>query len=64
MRIINNIHNLGVASTRNVILDNATGEFIFFADPDDWIDAEKKLKTGCCRSYKCIHLSSPIMEYL
>lgn len=29
--------NKGVASTRNILLDQASGEFILFVDADDWI---------------------------
>lgn len=32
--------NGGVASARNTALDAATGEYLFFLDPDDWIEAE------------------------
>lgn len=30
--------NVGVASARNVGLDNAVGQYISFVDSDDWID--------------------------
>lgn len=32
--------NGGVASARNAALDAATGEYIFFLDPDDWIEPD------------------------
>lgn len=32
--------NEGVAATRNVGLDNATGDYILFVDSDDWIELE------------------------
>ena len=32
--------NGGVASARNTALDLATGDYLFFLDPDDWIEAE------------------------
>lgn len=32
--------NGGVSSARNVGLDNAVGDLIFFCDSDDWIDAD------------------------
>ena len=36
----NNTENHGPGSTRNIGLDNATGEFIYFMDADDWIEKE------------------------
>lgn len=41
----NNTDNHGPGSTRNIGLDNATGEFIYFLDADDWID--KTLLEAC-----------------
>ena len=32
--------NRGVAAVRNALLDAATGEFVYFLDSDDWIDAD------------------------
>lgn len=32
--------NGGVASARNAALEAATGEYLFFLDPDDWIEAD------------------------
>ena len=34
----NNTENHGPGPTRNIGLDNATGDFIYFMDADDWID--------------------------
>lgn len=34
----NNTENHGPGPTRNIGLDNAKGEFIYFMDADDWID--------------------------
>lgn len=34
----NSTDNHGPGPTRNIGLDNATGEFIYFMDADDWID--------------------------
>lgn len=34
----NNTENHGPGPTRNMGLDNATGDFIYFMDADDWID--------------------------
>lgn len=41
----NDTENHGPGPTRNVGLDNATGEFIYFMDADDWID--KTLLENC-----------------
>lgn len=41
----NNTENHGPGPTRNIGLDNATGEFIYFMDADDWID--KNLLKDC-----------------
>lgn len=35
--IIDNKTNLGVAETRNILLDKATGDYIYFVDSDDFI---------------------------
>lgn len=39
IKIINNELNLGAALTRNVLLDNARGEYILFLDSDDYVDS-------------------------
>lgn len=31
-------HNRGVSAARNTALDNATGKYIVFIDPDDWVE--------------------------
>lgn len=41
----NNTENHGPGPTRNIGLDNVTGEFIYFMDADDWID---KNLLECC----------------
>ncbi len=38
VRIINHEVNKGVGEARNTLLDAATGEFLLFVDPDDYID--------------------------
>lgn len=40
IRIIQNKTNLGLGMTRNVLLDNANGEYVIFVDPDDAIEIE------------------------
>ena len=38
IKIIENKGNKGVAYTRNVLISNATGDFIYFVDSDDFIE--------------------------
>lgn len=38
VRIISREHNMGVAASRNEIIDKAQGEFVYFLDSDDVID--------------------------
>lgn len=38
VRIISHEHNMGVAGSRNEIIDKAQGEFVYFLDSDDVID--------------------------
>lgn len=40
IRIISHEHNLGVAASRNEIIDEAKGEFLYFLDSDDIIDVK------------------------
>ena len=37
-RIIRNNHNLGAAASKNIAIENATGDFVCFVDSDDWMD--------------------------
>lgn len=36
--------NEGVAIARNIGIDNASGEYLFFLDPDDWLNDNKVLE--------------------
>lgn len=38
VRLINNHHNEGIAKVRNILINNATGKYIYFVDSDDYID--------------------------
>lgn len=40
IKIIYNETNLGEGRSRNVGIENAKGEYIAFADPDDWVDLD------------------------
>ncbi len=35
--VVTNRHNLGLGGARNVGLDNATGDYVWFVDSDDWL---------------------------
>ena len=51
IKIIHHEHNKGIASTRNDLLSNATGDYIFFVDSDDYIttNAVESLVNIACR---------------
>lgn len=40
LRVLVNVENKGVALTRNVGMAVMQGEYVYFLDPDDWIDAD------------------------
>ena len=40
VKIIRHDYNKGVAAARNTGLNNATGEFVGWVDPDDWVEAD------------------------
>lgn len=39
-RFIRNERNQGISYTRNVLLENASGEYVIWVDSDDWIDEQ------------------------
>jgi glycosyltransferase involved in cell wall biosynthesis len=43
-KIIRHDRNRGVAAVRNTGLDNATGAYVGWTDPDDWVDVEMFLQ--------------------
>lgn len=40
IKIITNPHNLGIAESRNIALDNASGEFVLYVDSDDRLELQ------------------------
>ena len=40
IKIFNNKENLSTSATRNIGIDNATGDYIIHCDSDDWIEPE------------------------
>lgn len=48
VKIIRNEKNKGVSTTRNIGLEAATGEFIYFCDNDDWLDSSMLEKMYQC----------------
>ena len=40
VKIVENKENLGIAKVRNILLGNATGDFLLFVDSDDWIEVD------------------------
>ena len=44
VKAIYNQKNLGLSISRNLGVDNSVGEYVWFIDSDDWIDADKAKK--------------------
>lgn len=40
IKLFTNEKNLGISETRNRLLDNATGDYVYFIDSDDYIDLD------------------------
>ena len=38
IKLIHSVSNQGVAASRNIAIENSTGEFICFVDADDWLE--------------------------
>ncbi len=53
IRILYHNHNMGVGITRNHILDEAKGHYLYFLDSDDLIEPDTiKLLVSKCKEYK------------
>lgn len=64
IRVFENDKNMGVGYTRNRGMDLATGEFVGFMDPDDWVDSNffqrlvrvaEKTQTPVVCGRLCVH---------
>ncbi len=44
VKVLSNVENQGVATTRNRGLDEASGEYIYYVDADDWLEHEAVAK--------------------
>lgn len=40
VKVIHNAHNRGAAGSKNIAIENATGEFVCFVDADDWMELD------------------------
>ncbi len=71
IKIIDHIYNRGIGATKNTAIDNATGEYLFFLDSDDYITPnciEKLYKAShgkeCCYgSYITCDKSLEVVDY-
>lgn len=59
VKLLRNSYNWGTATTRNVILDNCTGEFILWVDSDDFI----KVDTVSCLISTQQHCNCDILGF-
>lgn len=58
IKIITNEQNLGSATSRNIGLDTAQGEYVMFSDSDDWISmdyVESMVRQIDCGSYDIVY---------
>lgn len=72
VKIVNHEKNRGLAASRNTALDNASGEFVFHMDSDDWLELDaieslvkKQEKTGAdiVSGNMYVHTNQGIEEY-
>lgn len=56
IKVIKNDKNLGIGLTRNKLLDNASGEYVFFLDSDDYLytDAFNKVLDNRLTNQVCL----------
>ena len=53
IKIINNKKNMGLSLSRNVGIDNAKGDYLFFVDSDDYIEKDAiEYLYNLCKKYK------------
>ena len=56
IRIISHKYNRGIGQARNTVFDNAKGRYLFFMDPDDWMERNSISSLY----YKAVELGSEI----